>query len=54
MVRTLLEFDPPARRAISQADAIDEELNIPTSVDGSTFCPSFFDHEAAAKVYVKS
>jgi len=50
MVLTLLGFEPPANLAASQADAIDEELNIPTSVVGSALPPTFLDHDDEAKV----
>lgn len=50
MVLTLPLFEPPANLAASQADAIDEELNIPTSVEGSALPPTALDHEQAANV----
>jgi len=50
MVLTLPLFEPPANLAASQADAIDEELNIPTSVDGSALPPTSRDQEPEEKV----
>jgi hypothetical protein len=50
MVLTLPLFEPPASLAANQADATDEELNIPTSVAGSALLPTFEDHEPEAKV----
>jgi len=50
MVLTLPLFEPPASLAASQADATDEELNIPTSVEGSALPPTSFDHEPEANV----